>query len=79
MKTLEKGLKKLRVLTKFKREFKRDHKGAYYNVALALTNLLGDDRNRLAGAFTWLDTMDGHNYWSAIDAQLEKYFKDVQV
>lgn len=74
MKTLGNGLKKMRVLTAFKREFKRDHKDSKYFNPTFVANYLASDHNRLAGAFSWGSTTQGHPFWSNIDRKLEDYF-----
>lgn len=77
MKTLEKGLRKMRVLTAYKKNYRRDRKGAYYHIGIALTNDLSSGRNQLGGAFAWLDTPEGHEFWSYIDYKLNNYFENV--
>ena len=68
MKELIIFLKKHRVLTKYRKNFK-DREYTFNFKTFCLTNHL---TSYISGAFHWSNTKEGHNFWSNLDDKWRK-------
>ena len=76
--TMKEGLKKFRVLTKFREAFKEDRresKREKFDGDIVDIHL-NRNWNSLGGAIEWVASPQGYDYWSDIYDKLNTYFED---